>query len=129
MSVEFYSHTKSYRAAADLDAYVIVAKDGDKVKLAAVTDTPIGATSANVKTGDLVTVRLFNAGGTTFVKLGGDVAINAELKVGAGGKAVTDGDGAAIGTAEQAGTADDVIEALTYSTPVPPVEEPPIVGG
>jgi len=105
--------TKSYKAAADIAAYVLVKRTAAKtvgVVTAGETDVIIGITEASAKAGEQVPVRLLSSTGSALIKTGGAIADGAAVKALDDGTVDDTGDGKLIGYAEEAGASGDIIE-------------------
>lgn len=106
---------KGIRATANLDEGLIVKlENGEAVVATAGTDVALGVTTTNVEAGQVASVRLRSAEGTSKVVLGGTVAAGAKVTAGAGGKAVatTTAGNEVVGIALESGVANDVIEIV-----------------
>lgn len=90
------------------------------VKGAAATDVLVGVVENDVAAGEVASVRLRSAQGTTKVKLGGTVAINAAVTSDANGLGVatTTAGNQIVGYAFEAGVAGDLIEVLNSTAKV-----------
>ena len=105
--------TKSYKAAADIAAYVLVKRTAAKtvgVVTAGDTDVIIGVTEANAKAGEQVPVRLRNSPGTVLVKAGAAIADGAAVRPLNDGTVDDSGSNPIFGYAEEAAAAGDIIE-------------------
>lgn len=104
---------KGIRATADLgEGLIVKIASGEAVIATAATDISIGVTTTAVKAGQVASVRLRNAQGTTKVRAGGTIAAGATLTAGADGRAVSTTTAGAqiVGIALEAGAANDFIE-------------------
>lgn len=108
------SLTTSQGILVKLDA----SNPGQFVPTAAATDLSIGVLLDQPQAGQVGTIRLLNAGGKSYVQLGGTVAINSPLVANSKGQAVAATQAAAgaqpvnalIGWATEAGTAGAIVE-------------------
>lgn len=104
---------KGIRATADLgEGLVVKVVGGEAVVATAATDVSIGVTTTAVKAGQVASVRLRNAQGTTKVRAGGTIAAGALVTAGTAGRAVatTTAGAQIVGIALEAGVAGDFIE-------------------
>lgn len=106
---------KGIRAAADLDVNLIVKlADGEAVVATGGADVAIGVTTTKVKAGQVASVRVRSAEGTSKVLLGGAVAAGDKVTASAEGKAVkaTTAGHEVVGIALEDGVFGDVIEVV-----------------
>ena len=112
--------TKSYLATGAIGVYLRVKKNAGTVEVAGVADASIGVTTANVATGEPVTIQLKSATGSYFYTASKAIAINAPVYGAAAGKITDAVGGEFLGFAEiAAGSDGDVIEVLSVSGVVP----------
>lgn len=106
---------KTFVAAGPVSKGKLVAFGPDGLTSCNATGKPVGVAESTVVSGEPVTVRLFNAGGTVEVVAGGTFAVGDAVAPKADGSCVKQaGDAVPFGVALGAGASGAIVEILPY---------------